>query len=142
MLNELQVSAGIKTMTDLAVSNFWRLEKAREVELQRAVFHGKRDIANVLSPAQEEALVLDIDFMADLERAEKNAKSRLEFGVGQRLRGAYVCYKAGMQLECLRHILLALDTVCCTLGWDKASAYINEQNRILHKMSKEERADA
>lgn len=142
MFNDMQISADIKTMTDLVVKNFLRLEKAREVEQQRAVFHGERDITNVLTPAQEEARFEGKEFEPDLERAEDHAKTKLKFGVGRRLQGAYACYKAGMQLECLRHILLALDTVCCALSWDKASAYINEQNRILLEMSKGEREAA
>ena len=67
---------------------------------------------------------------------------KLEMGVGRRLRGAYACYKADMQLECLRHILLALGTLCDLLGWDKASFYINGQNPALYEMSKSEREAA
>ena len=66
------------------------------------------------------------------------ARISLESGIGIRLKGAYACYQAGMQLECLRHILLAINMVCRALGWEKASAYIDQQNRVLLEMAKEE----
>lgn len=139
MFNDMHVKTGIKLVTDAVAKHFLRQEMARDVETQRAVFKGDRQITNVLSRAQEEAKYRGQKFVPDLVRAENNARVGLEFGIGQRLRGAYASYKAGMQLECLRHVLIALDVVCCALDWDKASAYLNEQNRILQQLSKSER---
>lgn len=142
MFTDTQLSSGIKTMTHLVVRQFQHLGRAREVEKQCAVFEGERNITNALTEAQQKARDEGNEFVPDLERAGDLAKAQLECGVGTRLHGAYECYKAGMQLECLRHILLALDTVCYVLGWNKASAYINEQNKVLLNMSKSEREAA
>jgi hypothetical protein len=142
MFNKFQVSAGIKVMTDFALRIALQSGIKREVEQQRAVFFGERDITNVLTEAQEKAQRDGKPFEPDMKRAEKHAEHSIEFGVGQRLLGAYAHYEVSNQLECIRHILLALDSVCCALGWGKASAYLNQQNRILFEMQEAERKAA
>ena len=138
MITKSQASNGIAILTSYVVQHFLQDEKMREVEQQRAVYTGEKNITNVLTPAQVTARDKGQTFEPDLEKADIHARKSLEFGVSRRLEGAFACYKAGMQLECLRHILLALDTICCALDWGKASAYLNEQNRILLQMKKEE----
>ena len=143
MNTKSQASNGIAILISDVVQHFLQDKKTREVEQQRAVYDGEKNITNVLAPAQEKAKYEGQIFKPDLERAEEYAKSSLEFGVSSRLvssrlESAFACYKAGMQLECLRHILSALDVICCALEWDKASAYLNKQNRILCHMKKKE----
>ena len=61
--------------------------------------------------------------------AEKEyAKSNIRDGVGVRLDGAIALYQTGDQLECVRHIMLAIGAVCNILGWDEAEKYLSEQN--------------
>lgn len=138
MITKSQASNGIVALTGYVVQYFLQDKKMQEVEQQRSVYMGEKNITNVLTPAQETSRQKGEMFTPDLQRAEEYAKSSLGFGVSRRLEGAFACYKAGMQLECLRHILLALDTICCALNWGKASAYLNEQNSILLQMKKEE----
>ncbi|MCA9357539.1 hypothetical protein H6784_04655 [Candidatus Nomurabacteria bacterium] len=135
-------SAAINNVSILAVEFFFRQATEREVEQQRAVFNGNVKANNIMIRGQETAFCTNEEFAPDMECAEDRARTNLEFGVGQRLRGAHACYTAGMQLECLRHILLALGTICHALDWKKASTYINEQNEVLYKMSEKERSDA
>ncbi|MFZ2555866.1 MAG: hypothetical protein WAX57_03420 [Minisyncoccia bacterium] len=73
----------------------------------------------------------DGSFKPNNEQAEHYARSRISVGVGRRLEGAIACYSAGDQMECVRHIVLALDTVFRVLDWEEASAWCNEQNTIL-----------
>ncbi len=73
---------------------------------------------------------------------EDRQEELLRFSVGQRLRGAYACYRKGMQIECLRHIMLALDGIAYAMGWDKVSTYLNAQNEALYVMGKGERGEA
>jgi len=138
MCNDAQIFGDMSAQYKHVVQNLMRQGIARAVETQRAVFEGTSYTTNILTKAQEEARKAGREFEPDLERAEEQAEANLRTGVGHRLTGAYACYRADMQLECLRHILLALGTICHTLNWDKASAYLNEQNRILLEMSNRE----
>ena len=137
MFSDSQGSKGIAFVSHWVMQHFLRDQTMQEVEKQQAVYTGEKMVTNVLTPAQETARDKGQAFKPDLERAEQYARRSLEDGVGRRLKGAFACYKAGMQLECLRHILIALDVICCALEWDKASAYLNEQNRLLIKMHTE-----
>ncbi len=74
------------------------------------------------------------NFKPNKEQAEERARHRIQFGVGQRLKGAIALYGVQEQMECVRHIILALDTVFCTLNWQEASAWCNEQNRVLYEL--------
>lgn len=138
MFSDSQASKAISFVNDFILRYFLQDKKMREVERQRAVFTGEKQITNVLSQEQEAARDKGESFKPDLDRAENYARISLEGGVSRRLKGAFACYKANMQLECIRHILVALDVICCALEWDKASAYLNEQNRILCQMKQEE----
>lgn len=140
MLTKSQAYTGIQILTDLALKFFLREGTQRDVEQQKDVFDGVHDITNVLTPAQEKARNDGDAFEPDMARAESHAKTSLEWGIGQRLRGAYACYETNMELECMRHILIALDVICCAIGWQKASAYLNEQNRTLLEMKKMDEA--
>ena len=140
MITETQAYAGIKNLTDLALKFFLRERTQRNVEQQKDVFDGVLNITNVITPAQEKSRVDGEAFEPDMARAEGRAKTSLEWGISQRLKGAYACYRADMELECIRHILIALDEICCAIGWQKASNYLNEQNRLLLEMKKKDEA--
>jgi hypothetical protein len=140
MINERQASIGISKISEVAVNHFWRTRFREEIACQQRHFDdfplkGGHDHLN---KEQQAAKLAGKPFEPDNKKAEEYAKHSLEFGVGQRLRGAYACYKADMQLECIRHILLALGSVCNVIGWDQASVYINQQNNILLDMKKAE----
>ncbi len=81
----------------------------------------------------------DGNFKPNNEQAEQYARSKISTGVGHRLEGAIACYDAGDQMECVRHIVLALDAIFCILDWRDASAWCNEQNNILFER-KQQRA--
>lgn len=139
MFDDNQVLAGIKMFTNIVTRHLLPFGVKQEEEQQSAVFYGKRNITNVLTPSQEQAKREDGKFEPDLELAKRRAEMTLRSGVGYRLRGAFECYKANMQIECLRHILLALGVVCHALGWARALVYLSEQNSVLREMSKDER---
>ncbi|MBI2030927.1 hypothetical protein HYT05_04865 [Candidatus Kaiserbacteria bacterium] len=79
-------------------------------------------------------------FVLNKALVDSYAASFVELAVGRRLQGAIAHYETGNQLECIRHILLALDAICVLLEWEDASAYLNEQNRALYKRSEKRAA--
>jgi hypothetical protein len=109
----------------------------QEIQRQKDVYENRKDVTNVLSREQEEEKERGEPFKADVGSAADYAKTMLSHGVALRLRGAYACYQAGDQLECLRHVFIALSVVAGGLGWKDAEAYLNDQNNILFKMKKE-----
>jgi hypothetical protein len=137
MISDNQAIVGIGVINRAAVNAFKSDARQRNIEKQRAVYMGEKDITNVLTAAQEKDRDEGKPFKADLELAGDHAEKSLSFGVGQRLTGAYSCYKADMELECIRHILSALCSICHALNWQKAEAYLNEQSRVLYKLNKE-----
>jgi len=110
MSENSQVFNSVKAIFDLAIKHLLTLKKPQEMEER-----------------------------PESEQVENHSRVLLGLLINKRLEGAYACYKADIQLECLRHILLVLNTICSILGWNKASTYINEQNRVLFKMSENER---
>ncbi len=141
-ISDKDAKNGINLIVDWAVKRFAKDAARTQVERQRAVFEDREQITNVLTDTQLKARSEGAEFVPDTERANDYGTRTITSGVRIRLEGAYSCYKADMQLECLRHILAALDTVFCVIGWDKASAYINKQNHVLLEMSKDEREAA
>lgn len=121
----------IDMITEVAVKSFARDATARNIEQQEAVFNGTEGTNNVLNSDQIKALGEGKPFVPDINTARDHAENSLRFGVGHRLKGAYSHYKAGNEMECIRHLILALDSVCWALGWEKASAYLNDQNYAL-----------
>jgi hypothetical protein len=140
MINDHQATTGTKAIVSAITKLFLSDQRAKFIGWQRTAFDEFPGGANreQLNRDQQQAKLDDKPFEPDTERAEDYAKSSIEFGVGQRLKGAYACYRADMQLECIRHILLALGSVCQMLEWDKASEYINQQNNILLDMKRAE----
>lgn len=120
MVQNSKVHDGIQLLVNLAVTQLLPQAKSREVARQKA--------------HNQDQDLFDLD-----DAGEDRAKDVLEFGISQRLKGAYACYEAGFQLECLRLVMLALGTIAETLGWDKVTSYISEQNRVLLMRSEVER---
>lgn len=135
---EFVVNKGIETIADAAVTVFGGESIMREIEQQQAVYEDRKDITNVLNDKQIESKEKGEPFVPDLESARSRGTQSIKWGVGVRIKGAYACYKAGDEMECIRHIILALGSICYALNWEKASAYLNEQNQILFKMKKSE----
>lgn len=130
----------IETITDAVATVFSSESIRRQIEQQQATYEYRNDITNVLNDKQLESQEKGEPFVPDLEAAKERGDRSIKWGVGVRLKGAYACYKAGDELECIRHIILALESICYALKWEKASAYLNEQNQILFKMKKAEEA--
>ena len=133
MIHDRQATVGINAIVAGVNKLFFKDQIAKFIQWQREAFEQFPDGYNreQLSQAQKAAKMNNAPFEPDIDRAERYAESSIEFGVGQRLRGAFACYKVNAQLECIRHIVLALDSICVMLEWDTASAYLNEQNRVL-----------
>ena len=140
-ISDFTINRGIRAITSGAIQMFGDESALRRVEEQKAVFEGREDIINVLNAEQEKAKAEGEPFVADMERAAYEGKLSLEIGVDSRLRGAWACYKAGDELECIRYILLALGSICRALGWNKASRHLEEQSSALFKMKKESEAN-
>lgn len=138
MLTDYTASTGISAITKFAANTFKHQRIALEIDRQKKVYEDKIDITNVLSQAQEKDKRDGKPFSPDREKANHYAEHSLDYGIRTRLVGAYYLYKANEELECLRHILLALDTVFCSIGWEKASAFINIQNNTLLAMKRAE----
>lgn len=139
-LSDYAANNGIDVITSNAISLFGTEATRRQVELQRDVYEDREDLTNVLDIDQMKAKEKGEPFAPNLDLAKERGESLLHFAISHRLRGAYACYKVGDEMECIRHILVALGSVCYAIGWSKASAYLNEQNRILFAMKKAEEA--
>lgn len=68
----------------------------------------------------------------DRNMLEANMRRLLELSVQTRLRGAIANYEDGDQLECLRHILLALNAIFDLIGWKTAAEYLEKANWDLY----------
>lgn len=137
-ISEFVVNKSIETIANAAAVAFGSESIQRQIEQQQATYEYRNDITNVLSDKQLESQEKGEPFVPNLEVAKERGEQTIRWGVGVRLKGAYACYKAGDELECIRHIILALGSICYALNWEKASAYLNEQNQILFKMKKSE----
>lgn len=116
---------------------------ARNMEEKRQKAEYEQEVERIQEASQaDQAEVLNIvgPFVLNKELVDRYAGSFVDCAVGLRLRGAIAHYETGDQLECIRHILLALDAVCVLLEWEDASAYLNEQNRALYKRSEKRAA--
>lgn len=137
-ISDRTVDTAINAISAGAVVAFGNDAAQRDMEQQRDVFEGRKDITNVLTKQQEEDRDEGKPFAPDIQRATDHGHGLLKQGVSMRLKGAYAHYRAGNELECIRHILIALGSIVYALGWKKAEMYLNEQNTILLNMSKEE----
>lgn len=77
---------------------------------------GGNDVLKNIAPVQ-----------LDLKLIERDEKNMFELVVGPHLRGAIAHYQADNQLECLRHVLLALVYICDILELRDASQYLNDK---------------
>jgi len=132
------IDGGIDAITNGAVFMFRDESVHRELEQQLAVFEDRADVTNVLSVKQLNDKEEGKPFTPDMNRANDHGTHSIQWGISTRLKGAYACYKAGDELECIRYLLIALGSICHALNWEKASSYLNEQNRILFAMKKAE----
>jgi len=139
-ISQHAVNHSIETITNAAVTLFGDESIQREVEQQRDVFEGSKDITNVLNKEQLKAKEKGEPFKPNMDRANDHGIYSIRWGISTRLQGAYACYKAGDELECIRYLLIALGSICHALNWGKAETYLNEQNRILFAMKKAEEA--
>jgi hypothetical protein len=139
MFNDSMVNAGMEILSTGLVKAFGAEAAREDIKAQERVFTGEEEISNFLSANQEIARDRGEDFVADRYLAKERGELRLKLGVIMRLKGAYSCYKAGMELETIRHILLAMASLCHSIGWRKAEVYLNQQNSNLCDLSKSER---
>lgn len=142
MLDRVVAEKGIDILVNGAQNVFFREATIQEVETQRAVYENRVDITNILTEEQEIAKLSDQPFRPAQNEASQRASKRLNTGIRSRLTGAYHHYRNGNELECIRHIMLAMGVVCDVIGWTKASAYINEQNDVLYDKHKNENPNA
>ncbi len=74
------------------------------------------------------------------EQERRNAVDEIEVGVGRRLKIAIEYYEEGLQLECIRHIMLAMSAICNIIRWEAAELYLNNQCRQLHELDQSSEA--
>ena len=140
MLTEKALKAGLTILLGGLEAVFLPQVQTKELERQRRVHEKDPDVAVPDNPGQYSNP--DGSFKPNKEQARDRAKTMIQMGVGRRLEGAIVLYGIGEQMECVRHIILALDTVFCILEWEEASAWCNEQNRVLFEIHKRKQAAA
>lgn len=139
MLSDKMFNDGIELLSANLIKVFGTDAAREDIEQQKRVFNGEDDINDFLSPEQEAAQERADAFVPDLIEAKDRGNARMTTGVTMHLKGAYSCYKAGMELETVRHLVLALGALCHSIGWKKAAAYLNQQNSVLFDLSKSER---
>lgn len=135
MIQEHLARKGIEAITKGAAEAFRSDAIRREVEAQKKAFEDD-GISGVLTEKQLNARVLGEEFIVDRERAEKIGMEKIEMSVGMRLQSAYACYKADMQMECIRCLMIAMSSICHTIGWSEAEAYLDRQSRELYELNK------
>jgi hypothetical protein len=137
MLSEQALKAGLTLLLGGLEVAFMRKLEAKWLEWQREVYD-QAPGATHHSPA--EYTNPDGSFKPNKEQARDRARASIHVGVGQRLRGAIALYGVGQQMECLRHIILALSAVCDFLDWEEASAWCESQNRALYEAHRRKEA--
>jgi hypothetical protein len=138
MLTEKSLKVGLTILLGVLETTFLRQVEAKELEWQRRVHEEDPDVAAPDNPGQYTNP--DGSFKPNKDQARDRAKTTIQMGVGRRLEGAIALYGIGEQMECVRHIILALDSVFCILEWEEASAWCNEQNRVLFEAYKRKQA--
>lgn len=131
MIGHRILKAGASVITEALVRALHVPAYVKQIEWQKAVHEGTSHSVNSDYTDDEG------NFSPNREQASSRADSGIKFGVGVRLEGAITHYESGDQLECVRHIILALDSVFNIIGWMEASKWCNEQNRVLYAMKKE-----
>lgn len=136
MITEYVANKAIHLISDTMATILKPNVVRNNIEQQRDVFEEREHITNVLSDRQLKDQMERRPFTPDRDKAEKYAYDSVYLGIRNRLTGAYTCYSTGNEMECLRLILIALDVICNALGWKKASAYLNEQTRVLYEQKR------
>jgi hypothetical protein len=134
------IDGGIDAITNGAVFMFGDESVQRKIEQQQSVFEDREDITNVLSVKQLKDKEEGKPFTPDTETAYYRGTHYIRWGISTRLKGAYACYKAGDEMECIRYLLIAVGSICHALNWEKAAKYLNEQNTALFAIKKAEEA--
>lgn len=139
MITDNMAEAAIKTVSEtLCTQVVARDIIDRQFELQKSAFQDN-GIYGVLTREQEEDRKNGREFQFDRKHAKEMGEEMFRMGITTRLRGAYANYKAGNELDCIRHLLIAMSVVCEVMNWKKAANYLNEQNIILLDRIKTER---
>lgn len=110
----------------------------RQFELQKSAFEDS-GIYGVLTREQEEDRRSGREFKFDRQHAKDMGEEMFKMGITTRLRGAYAHYKAGNELDCIRHLLIAMSVLCEVMNWKKAANYLNTQNIYLLDQIKKDR---
>lgn len=139
MIYESQFKVALGIITNATRSLFSDEMTLRNIEKQQKVYTGESNISNILNEKQLKDKEDGKPFTPDEETARRQGEHYVGEFVKIRLEGAFAHYRAGNELECLRHILAALSTLATALGWEKASAYLDQQNQVLYKMTHSEK---
>jgi len=137
MIDDKIAYTAINAASDMIADAFVMEGASLQLAEQKKAFADRELVSDVLTDTQKEAHLKGEEFRGDLNHAKALARPRIHAGVSKRLKGAYAAYAADNELECIRHIMLAMQSICIALGWSKAVSYIESQNVALIKMSKE-----
>lgn len=131
MIFEHQVKVGMDLLTSSCVKAFKHDLMVKNIKRQKDAYEDDEMIFGVLNKQQEQDQMASKPFTADRETATRQAEDMIHNGIMMRLKSAYVLYKKNEELDCIRHLLLALGVLTDAMGWEKASVYLNQQNNVL-----------
>ncbi len=137
MFTKKGLKLGTVVVLGVLETTFLRQLEAKQLAFQRRVYDQD---STITVDRPEQYVNEDGSFKPNREQARSRAKATIEMGVGRRLEGAIALYEIGEQMECLRHLILALGAVFEMLEWSDASTWCNVQNTVLYETHKKKKA--
>lgn len=115
-----------QTLMQVAIQRELDKQRNEYEETLTVVMHGSR-------VDRDTALAMTGEFVSDEKTAARYAKTSIEVGIGNRVRGAIACFEADDQAECARLLVLAQATMFDIIGLPKGSHALSDAADFMFK---------